>query len=189
MARIAQPPPKLTPDVTRKIRDKVADIKSLGKSVAPAAPVDWVGAQAGVRKDTVRRWAKRASKVRRLGVEGSIAKKWLAFIDAFDALIVACSSGVCESIGEIAQDTESKKRLDALHILLKRQDREADVIAAMDGEEEIDDSIAHIPQDILDRLTDEDMDRLEKAQAVLAAQAKIVEDIVTSAAEAGSDDD
>lgn len=166
MARIAHPPPKLTPELTAAIHDRAIDAK---QGNGPSSPLDWCAARAGVKKLTVKRWMREAVAVRRMDLRGPIAERWIAFADAVDALVSNCANSVCESIGEIASDADNKKRLDALLALQKRLDRQESDLDAVDLDVDANQSVAHVPQEILDRLSDDQLAELLRAEEMIAA--------------------
>lgn len=180
MSRTAHPPPRLTPALCEAVEAKTAEIYD--PRDAPASPLDWVASYAGVKKLTIRRWMREAAAVRRSGVSGPIASKWIRFADAVDALISKCANSACDKIGEIANSGE-KKALDALLAIQKRMDRHEAELDAVDLDVNQDESVAHIPQEVMDRLTDEQIQALTTAQETIAAAQAAVEEILTQAAE------
>jgi len=180
MARTNHPPPRLTPALCAAIEEKTAGIHD--PVDAPASPLDWIGAYAGVKRLTIRRWMREASAVRRSGVSGPIASKWTRFADAVDALVVTCANTLSDKIGELAHGGE-KRALDALLALQKRQDRHEAELDAVDLDVGQDESVAHIPQAVMDMLTDEQIQALTTAQETIAAAQALVDGILTDAAE------
>jgi len=180
MSRTAHPPPRLTRALCEAIETKTEELED--PRDAPASPLDWVACLAGVKRLTIRRWMREASAVRRSGVTGPIASKWCRFADAVDALISKTANATCEKVGQIAHSGD-KKALDALLALIKRQDRHEAELDAVDLDVNADESVAHIPQEVMDRLTDEQIHALTKAQETLAATNALVEEILTSAAD------
>jgi hypothetical protein len=178
MSRIERPPPKLTPDLTRAIEDRVTDAR---QGSGPVSPLDWVASRAGVKKQTLKRWMRRAVGIRSAGITGPIAGKWIRFADAVDALVSECANSVCESIGEIAADTENKKRLDALLAVQRRLDRHEADLDAVDLDVDQDQSVAHIPQEIMDRLTDDQLADLLRAEEMIIAAVALRERILSAA--------
>jgi len=181
MSRIGHPPPRLTPELTEAIQDCAADAKN---GNGPSSPLDWCAARAGVKKLTVKRWMREAVAIRRMGLRGPVAERWIAFADAVDSLVSHCANGVCESIGEIASDADHKKRLDALLALQKRLDRQEADLDAVDLDVDGNQSVAHIPQEILDRLTDEQLTDLQRAQEMIAAALDLRDRILGAAQDA-----
>lgn len=161
MAHLDHPPPKLTKELTRAINDRL-------QGEAPSAPLDWVAARAGVRRATVKRWCKRAYRIRNQGYTGNIARKWIGFIDAVDALCSYSADATVRGISEIADAEDNKKRLDALVYLDKRRLRDEDALDLLDAEPVEETSVAHIPQEYFDALTDEERDAQEKDIALLS---------------------
>jgi hypothetical protein len=135
---------------------------------APASPLDWVAHHAGVKKQTIRKWMRQGAVIRRLGYTGPTADQWINFVDAVDALVAACSNYVSESIAVIARSGD-KKALDALLALQKRLDRHEAELDAGDLDVEENRAVSHIPQETLDRLTDEELEQLTQDQERIAA--------------------
>jgi len=180
MARTNHPPPRLTPALCAAIEEKTAGIHD--PKDAPASPLDWIGAYAGVKRLTIRRWMREASAVRRSGVSGPIASKWTRFADAVDALVVTCANTLSDKIGELAHGGE-KRALDALLALQKRQDRHEAELDAVDLDVGQDESVAHIPQAVMDMLTDEQIQMLTRAQEMREAAQAMEDRILADAAE------
>jgi hypothetical protein len=193
MSRTPAPPPRLTKLLTREIAAKAAAVKMPGQATsnpkepgdlelgaAPASPLDWVAHTAGVKKQTIRKWMREGSSIRRLGYSGPIAAQWIDFVDAVDALVAACSNYVSESIATIARSGD-KKALDALIALQKRLDRHELELEAGDPDTEQSKAVAHIPQEILDQLTDDELEALTLAQESMSAARNRVDLILDAA--------
>jgi hypothetical protein len=179
MSQIDPPPRKLTPALTTLIQATL----TAGDDDLPSSPLDWIAAQAGVRKATVQRWVKRAAAVRRGGSTGPIADRWVGFVDALDALVSKCANRHIVSIANIARESSPKQQLDARLALLTRLDKHEARLDACDEVEERDNSIAHVPQEILDELSDIEIEALDDAQNALAAAVERVERILAAASE------
>lgn len=174
-------PPRLTRDLTAKVASKAEEIREDALLVV-ASPLDWIATHAEVKKLTVRRWAKYGSNVRRAEYTGPRANAWITFVDAVDALMSACANAHAGEIGKIAANEGSpKQRLDARAMLLKRVDAHEAQIDAVDVEVEVNDSVAHIPQDVLDELSDVELEALAEAQEALTAALSRVEVIISAA--------
>jgi hypothetical protein len=198
-ARTPAPPPRMTPKLTRAIAEKAAQVKmpvmaqgplnvdeiedkstDRETSAAPASPLDWIAHEAGVKKQTLRRWMRMGANVRALGYTGPIADRWIDFVDAVDALVAACSNYVSESIALIARSGD-KKALDALIVLQKRIDRHEAELEAVDVDTAQSDAVSHIPQEVLDQLTEAELEALEHAQLAIAAARERVDLILDAA--------
>jgi hypothetical protein len=172
MAIISHPPHRLTPELCEAIEDNTRDVIDTGDG--PSSPIDWVARYAGVKKLTIRRWMREGVSVRQRGLTGPIARKWIRFADAVDALVAACANSVCDTIAEIARDAGDKKRLDALLALQKRIDRHEAELDAVDLDIGKNESVAHIPRDVLDALTDEEIAAITTAQEAMNAARELV---------------
>ena len=178
--RIDAPPPRLTRDLTREIS---AEADRARGGAGPASPLDWIAARARVKKLTVRRWLRIASQIRASGITGPVAQRWTDFADAVDDLIAACSDSVCVRIDGIARDGSSKKQLDALLALQKRLDRHEVEIDASDVDVSQSEAVAHIPREILDRLSADELAAIVAAQEAIEAAVSRVDRILAEATE------
>jgi hypothetical protein len=187
--RVPAPPPRLTKQLTRAIVAEVAKIKpptpkgedcDAEPGNAPASPLDWIACKAGVKKLTLRRWMREGASYRALGYSGPVAAQWIDFVDAVDAMVAACSNYVSESIATIARSGD-KKALDALIALQKRLDRHELELEAGDPDTDQSKSVAHIPQEILDQLTDDELEALTLAQESMSAARNRVDLILDAA--------
>lgn len=181
MARIAHPPRNLTPDLTEAILNCAEDAAA---GNGPTSPLDWIAARAGVKKLTVRRWMREAVRLRKAEITGPIAGRWIAFADAVDQLVAACANSVCDAIGTVAADVDNKKRLDALLAIQRRIDKHEADLDAVDLDVDGNQSVAHIPQELLDRLSPEQLDQLLRAEEMIAAALKLRDQILDSAQDA-----
>ncbi len=172
------PPPRLTPQLCEEIEAATEEITEPGEG--PSSPLDWVATKAGVKKLTIRRWIRQAVAIRKLSTRGPIASQWLRFADSLDALVAACANSVCESIGEVAADAGDRKRLDALLASQKRIDKHEDELDAVDIDVDQDDAVTHMPQELIDKLTDDEIDALQAAQESIAAAQAAVDQIMAS---------
>ena len=161
MARLSAPPPKLTKELTKRIREKTKSIRSIGD--APSSPLDWIAALAGVRRQTIKKWCKRAYTIRGQRWTGGIADQWIRFIDAVDDLTAVSADSTVKSIEAFARNAEHNKAFDAWIYLDKRALKIDEELAACDVDpEEGESSVAHMPQDQLDALTDAERDQMDK---------------------------
>ena len=137
---------------------------------------------------TVTRWYRRASNVRRSGVEGPRAVAWVAFADAVDELIASAANATDGKIGTIAWDKDHKKQLEALIVVRNRQERHEAILASVDVEIDEDRAVAHISQELLDALTGEELDMLERLQEALSKASQGIESIIAAANDRVVDD-
>ena len=187
MSRIDKTPPKLTKALTALISARAAGVRDKKKQ-PPTSPYPWIATHGLVSAITITRWYRRAANVRRSGVEGPRAAEWIAFADAVDELIASAANATDGKIGDIAWDTAHKKQLDALIVVRNRQERHEAILASVDVEIDEDRAVAHISQEVLDALTGDELDMLERLQEALSKASLGIESIIAAANDRVVDD-